>query len=98
MISPQKTLCLALLWMVGAACAQDFAPIPADELALKDNPKLPGSHAMILLWERNDNDETGIHTEHVRMKIFTEQGKKFGDIELFSNELRELKARTIRPD
>src|SRR5207248_9259435 len=53
-----------------------------EELAIKDNPANPGSHAMILEWRDSEDDNTGYKDVYLRIKIFTEEGKKYGDIEI----------------
>jgi hypothetical protein len=81
--------------------AQDFkAPAP-EELSMKDNPAAPGAHAMILEWIIDANDMTSTSLEYYRIKVFTEQGKSHGDIEIPYNHsfsITDIKARTIQPD
>lgn len=104
-----STLGLALLASVvlllsgSPAQAQDFKGLPAAaELAMKDNPAAPGANAMILEWVVDTNDVTSTATEYYRIKIFTEQGKSHGDIEIpylrDSFSISDIKARTIQPD
>jgi hypothetical protein len=92
--------------------ADDWKPISPEELALKDNPDEPGAPAMILYRELEHNGEQGYRTEYVRIKIFTEAGRKYADVrsqssvnpwesdpESTSNfALDEVKGRTIHPD
>src|SRR4051812_19714044 len=84
------------------AHAEDFKPVNPTELAMKDNPANPGAHAMILEWDDNEDDNDGMSDHYFRIKIFTEEGKKYGDIEIpYLNNLFNIsgvKARTIRPD
>lgn len=79
-----------------------FHPATPEELAMKSLPSAPGSSAAILeILERQD-DEASNETEYVRMKIFTDEGKKHADLELIYVPrivtIRDLKARTIHPD
>ncbi len=95
-------LVLALMILVPAFGAEDWQPISKEDLALKDNPASPGAHAMILYRESNvDTDEATI-SEYVRIKIFTEEGKKWANVEIpFAkghNDIHDVRARTIRPD
>lgn len=87
------------------ASKEDWPPIPPEELAMKDNPASPGSHAMILYREEIDDhkDATNIYWDtHYRIKIFTEQGKKHADIEIpfvkGFNHIKDIRARTVHPD
>jgi hypothetical protein len=52
--------------------------------------------------DRDDNGRTGSEYNYVRIKILTEEGRKYGDVELpyFKGQgtIHGLKARTIRPD
>jgi hypothetical protein len=88
-----------------AACKDDWPPIPPEELAMKDNPASPGSHAIVLYHEETDDhsDPTNIYEDvYTRIKIFTEQGKKYADIEIpfvkAFMHIRDVKARTVHPD
>lgn len=74
---------------------------------MKDNPASPGADAMILYREDFVNekyaDQDGPYIdEYMRIKIFTEKGKKWGDVELEfdkdNSNIVALKARTILPD
>ena len=80
----------------------DWAPISPEELALKDNPASPGSHAMILYRESSIEAKDSLATEYFRIKIFDEEGKKHADIELpfikGQEDIRDIHARTVKPD
>ena len=83
--------------------AEDFKPISPEELAMKDNPASPGSHAMILELSRVKNDDQASVESYYRIKIFTEEGKKRADVEIpfwkmLGKDITGIKARTIRPD
>jgi hypothetical protein len=101
-------LFVTLLAMPGAARADNaWLPVSPDDLALKDNPANPGADAMVLYRKSEvsaehmtvdgDSDE-----EYVRIKIFTQAGTKYGDVEIpfVSNEkdVKDLDGRTILPD
>jgi len=108
-IQPMKLLRLlvmlsALMVTSSSAMAQklDFAEINNEELAMKDNPKQPGAHAMVLEWRSAVDDSTNSSMTYQRIKVFTDQGKKYGDIEIpyFKgyDSVKDLKARTVHPD
>ncbi len=80
----------------------DWLPVPAADLALKDNPASPGAHAMILYRASDMDSKESSVREYVRIKIFTQEGTKEGDIELPFNRqqvnIMDIRGRTIHPD
>lgn len=80
----------------------DFYPATPEELALKDVSWSPGAPAVLLDWTVRHDDIDSRAIEYVRIKVLTEEGKKFGDIRLLSipqyQQVRGIKARTISPD
>jgi hypothetical protein len=85
----------------------DWLPIPPADLALKDNPASPGAHAMILyrnsaVSEKYVNTDGASITEYVRIKVFTKEGTDQGNVEIpfrkESSDIKDIRARTIRPD
>ncbi len=85
--------------------SQDFRPATAEEKAMTSAPNAPGASAAILDWVRVDDDTNSFSSEYVRVKIFTEEGKKYGDVEItympaypYRGRVTEIDARTIRPD
>jgi hypothetical protein len=84
------------------AVADDFKPISREELEMKDNPAAPGTHAMILEWTDEQDDNESREDEYFRIKIFTDKGKKYGDVEIpYYNDrftIGNIKARTVQPD
>ncbi len=95
-------LVLALMILVPALGAEDWQPISKEDLALKDNPTKPGAHAMILYRENNVDNQSSTVSQYIRIKIFTEEGKKWGDVEIpFVKgyyDIHNVRARTIHPD
>ena len=84
------------------ALADDWPPVNPADLSAKDSPDRPGAHA-IYLYRQDDRDDISGHDDiYERIKIFTEEGKKYGDVELpyFSAvyTISNVRARTIRPD
>jgi Domain of Unknown Function with PDB structure (DUF3857)/Transglutaminase-like superfamily len=85
----------------------DWLPVPAADLALKDNSASPGAHAMILyresaVSEKYVNTEGASIMEYVRIKIFTQEGTDQANVEIpfwkESSDIKDIRARTIRPD
>jgi len=102
----------ALLWCVlflvsslampSRAHADDWLPIPPEDLTMKDNPKHPGDHAMILWREVVDDDVEGRESYYVRIKIFDDRGKGNADVEIRpyavpGSEISNIQGRTIHP-
>ena len=104
-LSAVLLLCLISLisaFPVAAPASDEWQPINPADLALKDNPASPGSDAMILYREEHTNASDATFDEYYRVKIFTEAGKKYGDIEIpfekGQSSVTGIHARTIRPD
>jgi uncharacterized protein DUF3857 len=98
----------AVLAVVGLctslASAIGFQPVSPDELKMTSDPKAPGAPA-IILFRQVDRDDRGLtaHEDvYYRVKIFTEEGRKYADIEIpFFKEqgnIVNIHARTIKPD
>ncbi|MGH9746993.1 MAG: DUF3857 domain-containing protein [Candidatus Acidiferrales bacterium] len=85
-----------------APAGDEWLPISPEDLALKDNPASPGTGAMILYRQSEILSSESIVDNYVRIKIFTQEGVKYGDVLIeyqkgFS-ELQNLRGRTIRPN
>ncbi len=81
-----------------------FQPVDPAELKMTSEPLAPGAPA-IILYRQVDRDDNGTpsHQEvYFRIKILTEEGRKYGNIEIpfykESEQVRNIKARTIKPD
>jgi hypothetical protein len=63
---------------------EDFPPISAEELKMTSEPLAPGAPAIILYREvdRDDNGLTFHEDNYKRIKIFTEEGRKYANIEI----------------
>ena len=77
-------------------------PATPEELAMKNVSFEPGAPAAILEWEHYQDDTDGYAKEYVRIKVFTAEGVKYGNVEAqfqdgFSH-IRGLEARTIHAD
>lgn len=84
---------------------QDFRPATPAELAMKGVDSAPGAAAAVLDWVRLDDDTNSISSEYHRIKVFTEEGKKYADVEIpyiagypFNGRVQDISARTIQPD
>ncbi len=85
-----------------ALAFDDFKPISPEELTMKDNPKQPGAHAMVLESSSSEDDMDANAFVYKRIKIFTEEGKKYADIEIpylkGNFAISDIKGRTIHAD
>ena len=81
-----------------------FQPVSQDELHITGEPKAPGAAAIILYRQvdRDDNGHTSHEDNYFRIKILTEEGRKYADVEIpysrDNEEVVNVHARTIRPD
>ena len=102
------TLVIAVLTVAltipGQSWAIGFQPVSPDELKMTSEPKAPGAPAIILFREvdRDDRGLTAHEDDYFRIKILTEEGRKYADIEIpyFNEEgkIGNIHARTIQPD
>ncbi|HEY6971098.1 MAG TPA: DUF3857 domain-containing protein [Candidatus Angelobacter sp.] len=93
-----------LLCVPRASALDDWQPITAEDLKLTSADA--GNAEAIILYHEVTSDDTKKHrTEYKRIKILTEKGKRYADVEIFYGQERnfgthitDLKARTISPD
>ena len=109
--------CAFLLVVVGAAflafvlgpsrlvqASDDWLPVDTAELKMTAEPKAPGAPAIYLYCQVDRDDKGTASTEYnyLRIKILTEEGRKYANIEIpFEKEgyrVSRIRARTIRPD
>lgn len=93
---------LCILPIAAGQISDNWQAVPKEDLSLKDNPASPGSAAMILERQVYANDEKRVQTEWVRIKVFTEAGRAYADVEIpylaKSTTIEGIRGRTIRPD
>ena len=80
----------------------DWLPITPEELKMTSEPLAPGA-AAICLYRQVDRDDISAHeANYKRIKILTDEGRKYGDVEIrfFREEgnINAIHARTIQPD
>ncbi len=104
-----RLVCLALLaalpgWQIQGQkpAVSDWPDIPADELGMKDDPSNPGARAIVLYREVMTDDAKYVESHYYRIKILTEEGRKYADIEIpyFAKaaSIEEIRARVVQPD
>ena len=82
--------------------AQFTPPTPA-ELAMTSIPQVPNAPAVYLFREETTEDALRMHSFYVRLKVLTEGGKDYANVELpfysnGGNTVDAISGRTIQPD
>ena len=81
-----------------------WRPISDAEKALTEVKESPGAPAVLLYRDVDTNDVTSVGRHYYRIKILTEEGKDYGDIEIpylkgsGGTKIRGIEARTVQPD
>jgi hypothetical protein len=95
---------LALCALHPPTVSAGFEPVSPAELQMTKEPQAPGAAAVILFRQvdRDDTGRTAHENNYFRIKILTEEGRKYADIEIpfFKDRgtVGNIRARTIRPD
>jgi uncharacterized protein DUF3857 len=100
-----------LLGQIAAFCltafsarADEWRPVSQDELKMTALPEAPGAPAVYLYRQvdRNDSNRASSEYNYVRIKILTEEGRKYANIEIpFVRgriSVSNIRARLVRPD
>jgi Domain of Unknown Function with PDB structure (DUF3857)/Transglutaminase-like superfamily len=95
-------LLMAGLVTVQAARAADWLPIDPKELQMTSEPNAPGAAAVYLYRQVDRSDVYYSEKNYLRIKILTEEGLKYANVELSFNgqneSIGEIQARTVQPD
>ena len=97
-------LALCMLATRKANAGIGFLPVSSDELKTTSEPLAPGAPAIILYRQvdRDDNGQTSHEDNYLRIKILTEEGRKYANVEIpflkKAEDVVEVRGRTIRPD
>jgi len=90
-----------LLMPVRAFAFDDWLPITPEDMKLT-SAQANGASAVILYHEHTSNDNTDSRFEYYRVKVLTEKGKLYADVEIRSfglfDVIGEIRARTVAPD
>jgi hypothetical protein len=73
---------IATLVLLGLPAWADWPPIPPEDLKMTDLPEQKGAPAVILLREEVADDLNNYHSVYERIKILTETGRRYADVEL----------------
>jgi hypothetical protein len=82
--------------------ADDWQPISPAELQMTSVAEAPGAPAVILYRQVDRDDVANHQNTYVRIKILTEEGRKYANAEIpffdGNESVHSIKARTIHPD
>ncbi len=82
--------------------AADWPPIAPDEQSMTSVPDQPGVSAIILSRQETDDDTLHYHGVYIRIKVLTEAGRKYADVELPYNRrgftIEQVSGRTVHAD
>jgi hypothetical protein len=91
-----------LSFLPAAAHAGDFLQPTPQELSMTSEPAAPDAAAVFLYREEIADDHLHMHSVYVRLKILTEEGKKYADVEIPYERRRfsiaAVEGRTIHSD
>jgi hypothetical protein len=92
-----------LLFLVSLpAFAQSWIQPTPEELKMTVEPAVPGAAAIYLYREERADDKLHMHSLYVRLKVLTEKGKEYADVEIpyegRSFGIRAVEGRTIHSD
>jgi Domain of Unknown Function with PDB structure (DUF3857)/Transglutaminase-like superfamily len=97
---------LSLLVLASSSAhAQWTAPTP-EELSMTAQPEVPGAAAVYLFREETTEDDFHMFSTYVRLKVLTEKGKEYANVELGyasvtdggGTSITDIAGRTIHPD
>lgn len=99
-------LAVAVFAFALPACAETWQQPTPEELKMTADPAAPGADAVYLFREETVQDDIHFHTFYARIKVLTDKGKSFADVELpyqqqnsgFSYNIRNVEGRTIHSD
>ncbi|WP_433983274.1 DUF3857 domain-containing protein [Tunturiibacter empetritectus] len=106
----RRILCLTLLSalaFLAAPCARAQWTVPTpEELSMTSQPEVPGAAAVYLFREETTEDKLHMFSIYVRLKVLTERGKEYANVELSyahsneggSTDIDDIQGRTIHPD
>jgi hypothetical protein len=84
------------------AFAQNWIQPTSEELKMTAEPAVPGAAAVYLYREERADDKLHMHSLYVRLKVLSEKGKEYADVEIpyegRSFGIRAVEGRTIHSD
>ena len=93
---------VALRFSPSVSAGDEWQPISPEELKMTSVPEAPGAPAVILYRQVDRDDTASREYNYVRIKILTEEGRQYANIELpmfkTSEQINNIRARTVHPD
>jgi hypothetical protein len=84
------------------AFATDWPPLPSEDLRMTQCPQQPGAAAVVLLREEIADDPNNNHSVYMRIKVLTEEGRKYADVEIPYSQrhfsISDISGRTVHAD
>jgi hypothetical protein len=95
--------CLSLAFLLTGICwSTDWPPLEPDDLKMTSLTEQPGAAAAILLRDEVANDPMNYHQVYMRIKILTDAGKRYADVEIpygrRTFKIDDVSGRTIHAD
>jgi len=95
-------ICVLVCLCAPSPRAEDWLPVSPEDLTMTQDPLAPGAPAIYLYRQVERDDQSNVEKDYIRIKILTEEGRKYGDIEILyfpdQGNIGGVKARTIQPD
>ena len=89
-------------WGVSRSAAADWPAIGANEKSMTSIPQQPDAAAVILYREDITDDTKNFHTLYLRLKVLTEAGRKYADVEIPVGHspftISQISGRTVHAD
>jgi len=100
------SVCLLYKPFLSTTTGDEWLPIDPADLKMTSEPKAPGAPAIYLYRQvdRKDLPRAGTEYSYLRIKILTEEGRKYANVEIpyfkqdASISISNIRARAIRPD
>ncbi len=73
---------IVLLFTAAIGAADDWSPISPEDLSMTSLKEQPGAPAVILLREEVDDDMNSFHSVYQRIKILTDAGREYANVEI----------------
>jgi hypothetical protein len=95
-----------LLALVSPFARAQWTQPTAEELSMTSQPEVPGAAAVYLFREETTQDDLHMFSTYVRLKVLTEKGKEYSNVELNyaswayggGSSITDIQGRTIHPD
>jgi hypothetical protein len=100
------SLSVIALVSTGLRARGEWTPPTEEELKMTAQPEVPGAAAVYLFREEITDDHLHVWSKYVRLKVLTERGKEYANIELHQYDagdnggynVSDIQGRTIHPD